>query len=109
MALRFDAASGLMAWSADAVEVRSVAARSPPAMELSCTPQLPPEPPPWTRSSCVLVGLSLTGGTGPARTHRAPTRCARVGLGLPQGRAAQDDTSGRCPWSDGGHQKVAWH
>jgi hypothetical protein len=38
MALLYDAASGLVVWSADAVDVRSVAERSPPAMALSCTP-----------------------------------------------------------------------
>jgi hypothetical protein len=42
-----------------------------------------PEPHPWTRSSCVLLVRSLTGGTGPARTHGAPSLSARVGLGLP--------------------------
>jgi predicted ATPase len=42
-----------------------------------------PEPHPWTRSSCILPVLSLTGGTGPARTHAAPSLCARAGLGLP--------------------------
>jgi predicted ATPase len=43
----------------------------------------PPEPHPWTRSSCVLPVLSSMAGTGPARTHAAPSLCARVGLGLP--------------------------
>jgi hypothetical protein len=38
MALLDDAASGLAAWSADAVDVRRVAGRSPPAMELLCSP-----------------------------------------------------------------------
>ena len=38
MALPYDAASGLVAWSADARNGRRVAERSPPAMELSCTP-----------------------------------------------------------------------
>jgi hypothetical protein len=33
----------------------------------------PPEPPRWTRSSCVLLSLPLTGGTGPALTHVAPS------------------------------------
>lgn len=37
MALLYDAALGLVAWSADAVDVRSMAERSPPGMEWSCT------------------------------------------------------------------------
>jgi hypothetical protein len=37
MALLDDAVLGLVAWSADAVDVRSMVERSPPGMELSCT------------------------------------------------------------------------
>src|SRR5262245_10095901 len=100
MALLYDAASGLVARSADAVEVRRAAERSPPGQELSCSlpHRTPPETPPWTWSSCALLALFSTGGAGPARTHGAPSRCVWVGLGLPQSGASQDDTSGRRPW-----------
>jgi hypothetical protein len=69
MALLDDAASGLVAWSAEVMDGRRVAERSSPSMELSCSPhdRAPPEPHPWTRLSGVLLMLSLTG-----RTRAAP-------------------------------------
>jgi hypothetical protein len=85
MALLEDATSGPVAWSAEVMDGRRVAERSPPSMELSCSlmTALPSEPPPWTRLSGVLLVLSMTGDTGQGRTHGPPSLCARVGLGLP--------------------------
>jgi hypothetical protein len=88
MALRYDAASGLVAWSADAVDVRSVAERSSPAMELSGTPhhRIPARAAPMDTvvvrpSGAVLDGWNRTGphsrraqtlGTGGTRSAPVP-------------------------------------
>ena len=55
-----------------------------------------------------LVGAVLDGRhrAGPYPRRAQPLRMG--GLGPPQGPVAQDDTSGRRPCSEGGHQTVAW-
>jgi hypothetical protein len=86
MALLYNAASGLMAWSPDAVDVRSIAERRAPGMEWSRTlhHRTPARGAPIDTVVVRPAGAVLDRWNRTGPTHGVPSRCAWVALGLPQ-------------------------